>query len=145
PGTGTTLTATLLTTTSHGSLTFNPDGSFTYTPAANFTGSDSFTYQAVDVASHSSPATVLIEVVPAGSLVFDDFTRATDPAPLSPWVAAQGSWTITGGMLQAASSGSYSDAYLPGSWSNVTVQGSIRFPATAWAGGLSARVNPATG
>jgi hypothetical protein len=88
---------------------------------------------------------VLIEVVPAGSLFFDDFTRATDPSPLSPWIAAQGSWTITSGVLQAGSSGSYSDAYIPGGWSNITVQATIRFPATAWAAGLSARLNPATG
>src|SRR5262249_25226620 len=81
----------------------------------------------------------------AGSLFFDDFTRAIDPGPLSPWVAAQGLWTITGGVLQAGNSGSYSDAYVSGSWSNITVQGSMRFPATAWAAGLSARVNPATG
>jgi len=86
-----------------------------------------------------------IAAQPAGTLFFDDFTRATDPGPLSPWVVAQGPWTVTGGVLQAANSGSYSDAYVPGNWSNITVQGSVRFPTSGWAAGLSARLNPATG
>ncbi|HEY3523466.1 MAG TPA: Ig-like domain-containing protein [Candidatus Limnocylindrales bacterium] len=38
------VTATLGTTTQHGTLSLHADGSFSYTPAANFNGSDSFTY-----------------------------------------------------------------------------------------------------
>ena len=45
---GTTLTAQLVSTTAHGSLTLNPDGSFVYTPQADFTGTDAFTYTASD-------------------------------------------------------------------------------------------------
>jgi len=42
---GTTLTAVLVTTVSHGSLTLNSNGSFTYTPTANYSGPDSFVYR----------------------------------------------------------------------------------------------------
>jgi VCBS repeat-containing protein len=56
------LTAALVSNSSHGTLAFNPDGSFTYTPAANFNGSDSFSYKANDGASDSNVATVSITV-----------------------------------------------------------------------------------
>jgi hypothetical protein len=45
---GFTMTASLLTGTSHGSVTVNSDGSFTYTPTLGYLGSDSFTYQVTD-------------------------------------------------------------------------------------------------
>ena len=61
---GTTLTAQLVSTTTHGSLTLNPDGSFFYTPQANFTGSDAFTYTASDGETSSNAATVTITVNP---------------------------------------------------------------------------------
>lgn len=45
---GDTLTVTIETTPTHGTLTFNSDGSFVYTPTQGFTGMDSFVYQVVD-------------------------------------------------------------------------------------------------
>ena len=42
------LSAVLVTSTSHGTLSFQSDGSFTYTPNANFVGTDTFTYYATD-------------------------------------------------------------------------------------------------
>src|SRR5207302_1081402 len=45
---GDTLTAVLVTSTSHGAVTLNPNGSLTYVPAANYNGSDSFTFKARD-------------------------------------------------------------------------------------------------
>ena len=45
---GDTLTATVVTGPSHGSLLLTGDGSFTYTAAANYNGPDSFTYRASD-------------------------------------------------------------------------------------------------
>src|SRR5262249_49922947 len=42
------LTASLVTGPSHGTLNLNADGSFTYTPAPNYNGPDSFVYQATD-------------------------------------------------------------------------------------------------
>jgi gliding motility-associated-like protein len=56
------LTATLVQTTVHGTLTLNTNGSFTYQPNLNFAGSDSFTYAANDGNIVSNTATVTINV-----------------------------------------------------------------------------------
>src|SRR5207244_1709802 len=45
---GDSLSAVLVTSPAHGTLTLNANGSFSYTPDANFNGSDSFTYRASD-------------------------------------------------------------------------------------------------
>ena len=58
-----TLSATLVTNASHGSLTLNVDGSFSYVPDADFHGTDAFTYQTHDGLADSSVATVSITVV----------------------------------------------------------------------------------
>src|SRR5205085_2085364 len=60
----TTLTAAVVATTTHGTLTLAADGSFTYAPAANYNGSDSFTYKANDGALDSNVATVAITITP---------------------------------------------------------------------------------
>ena len=59
---GNPLTAALVSTTSHGTLSLNANGSFSYHPAAGFSGTDSFTYTAGDSYATSSPATVTITV-----------------------------------------------------------------------------------
>ncbi len=59
---GSPLTASLLTQPAHGQLTFNSDGSFVYNPSLGYLGADSFTYQANDGLSNSSPATVFLTV-----------------------------------------------------------------------------------
>ena len=56
------LTATIVSSTSHGTLTLNSNGGFTYTPAANYNGADSFTYKANDGTADSNVATVSITV-----------------------------------------------------------------------------------
>ncbi|MFO1161090.1 MAG: DUF4214 domain-containing protein [Reyranellaceae bacterium] len=56
-------TASLLTSTGHGSLRFADNGTFTYTPDTGFAGVDSFRYQAL-AESLTSDATVTIYVVP---------------------------------------------------------------------------------
>jgi len=43
---GDTLTASLVSNVSHGSLTLNSDGQLQYTPNGSFTGTDSFNVQA---------------------------------------------------------------------------------------------------
>jgi hypothetical protein len=53
---GQSLTAVLVATTTHGTLTLNPDGSFTYVPDAGFIGADSFSYQANDGIPETAPA-----------------------------------------------------------------------------------------
>jgi VCBS repeat-containing protein len=59
---GDTLTASLVSGPSHGTLTVNSDGSFDYVPNLNFTGTDTFTYTASDGVQTSSPATVTLTV-----------------------------------------------------------------------------------
>jgi len=57
---GATLTTQLVSSTSHGSLTFNTNGSFAYTPVTDYSGNDSFTYRAIDRKAKSNVATVTI-------------------------------------------------------------------------------------
>jgi VCBS repeat-containing protein len=59
---GDTLTAELVSSPAHGSLSFNGDGSFDYTPNNNFFGTDTFTYKASDGVLTSDPATVTLTV-----------------------------------------------------------------------------------
>jgi len=59
---GDSISATLVSTTSHGTLSFNSNGSFTYTPVAAFSGADSFTYRVSDGSVNSTNATVTINV-----------------------------------------------------------------------------------
>ena len=61
---GDTLSATLVSGTTHGTLVLNSNGSFTYTPNADFNGGDSFTYRASDGATNSNIATVTLFVRP---------------------------------------------------------------------------------
>ena len=61
---GTTLTATLVSCPSDGTLAFNSDGSFSYVPAFGFIGIDSFTYQDNVGTLASNVATVTLAVVP---------------------------------------------------------------------------------
>ncbi len=61
---GDTLTASIVTAPSHGSLVLNGNGSFTYTPAAEYSGPDSFTYRQYDGTADSNVATVTLNVTP---------------------------------------------------------------------------------
>ncbi|RZL00316.1 MAG: tandem-95 repeat protein, partial [Rubrivivax sp.] len=59
---GNSLTAVLVSGTSHGTLALNANGTFTYTPATSFNGTDSFTYKAWDGTAYSGVATVTLTV-----------------------------------------------------------------------------------
>ena len=59
---GDSLTASLVTGPSNGTVTLNADGSFEYTPNANFSGTDTFTYTSADASANSAEATVTITV-----------------------------------------------------------------------------------
>jgi len=61
---GDVLTALLVSTTTHGTLTLSNNGAFFYTPSLNYTGVDAFTYRATDGFLTSSVATVTITVLP---------------------------------------------------------------------------------
>ncbi len=61
---GDTLTATLINSPSHGTVTLNSNGSFSYTPTANYTGNDTFRYRANDGAANSATVTVTLTINP---------------------------------------------------------------------------------
>lgn len=64
------LTASVVSSTVHGTLTLNRDGAFHYVPAASFSGFDSFTYRTVSSSGESStPAVVHIHVTPVAVAV----------------------------------------------------------------------------
>lgn len=64
-GDGNSLTPTLVSTTSHGTLNFKPNGTFDYIPDPDFHGEDSFTYRVNDGTGDSLLAgTVTITVEP---------------------------------------------------------------------------------
>ncbi len=54
------LRATLVSSTSHGSLNLNPDGSFTYAPTSTFQGIDRFTYQVSEGSATGNAVTVTL-------------------------------------------------------------------------------------
>ncbi|MFO0902889.1 MAG: Ig-like domain-containing protein [Pirellulales bacterium] len=64
---GDSLSATLFSLTTNGTLSLNANGSFTYTPNSGFTGVDSFSYRATDGTASSNTATVTITVNAASS------------------------------------------------------------------------------
>ncbi|WP_165229424.1 tandem-95 repeat protein [Aquisphaera insulae] len=58
------LTAVLLTSPAHGTLTFHDDGSFSYVPDAAYRGGDTFTYATSDGLAQSASATVTFTLRP---------------------------------------------------------------------------------
>ena len=58
------LTASLVTTSSHGTVNLQADGGFTYIPDAGYSGSDSFTYRVYDGQAYSGPTTVQLTITP---------------------------------------------------------------------------------
>jgi hypothetical protein len=154
---GNSLTAVLALTTINGTLTLTNNGGFTYVPTNGFVGADTFSYRASDGISNSAPATVTISVQPPG-LFLDNFSRGTDPGPLTPWATnaassfvTSGNWSVTGGQLRAGSNvpSNYAYIYLPANstnnWTNFVAQARLQFQAGGYGGGLGARFNPATG
>jgi VCBS repeat-containing protein len=130
---GAALTAQLVSGPTHGDLTLNANGSIAYTPVSGYVGSDSFTYRANDGASAGSLATVAMTVTSTSGILFsDDFTRPLNvPNPLYPWVNVQGSWGVTNGVLQGASSpGTYASIYTSTTptWTDYSVEALVQFP-----------------
>jgi hypothetical protein len=86
-GTGSPLSATLVSAPSGGTLSLAADGSFAYTPPAGFLGEVSFTYQTSDGVFASNVATVTIDITndaPVGEPVaystFQDRPLSIEPA-----------------------------------------------------------------
>jgi hypothetical protein len=59
---GDSITASLVSTVSHGTLAFYSSGGFAYTPATNYYGTDSFVYRAYDGLMYSGNAIVTLTV-----------------------------------------------------------------------------------
>jgi VCBS repeat-containing protein len=74
-----TLSASLASGPSHGSVSFNADGSYTYTPDANYSGTDSFTYTVTDAQGATATATVTLNIAAVND----------SPAPSSSPLAAE--------------------------------------------------------
>ncbi|MBE7380910.1 MAG: tandem-95 repeat protein [Leptolyngbya sp. SIO1E4] len=123
---GDTLTATVVTDVTNGTLTLNPDGSFEYLPNENFNGTDTFTYEVSDGNGGTDQATVTLTVNPINDppVAEDDLafpgdedtlitgnvlTNATDPEddPLTATVVTD----VTNGTLTLNPDGSFE--YLP--------------------------------
>ncbi|PQJ35344.1 hypothetical protein BSZ35_12685 [Salinibacter sp. 10B] len=68
------LSVSLVTDVSSGSLTLNADGTFTYTPNTGFTGTDAFTYAVSDSAGATAEATVSLLVEEEETVIPTDLT-----------------------------------------------------------------------
>ena len=73
------LTATLVSSTSHGTLDFSNDGSFSYTPNEEFAGHDSFSYRIDDGVASSDTAVVDITLPNILLLMVDDMGQGDAP------------------------------------------------------------------
>jgi parallel beta-helix repeat protein/VCBS repeat-containing protein len=82
---GSLLTAVLVSTVSHGTLSLGSNGSFTYVPSPDFNGTDSFTYKASDGTNESSLATVTLTVAAVNDppQVSDDIYEMSEGDTLS--------------------------------------------------------------
>ncbi|MDG2123773.1 MAG: Ig-like domain-containing protein, partial [Verrucomicrobiales bacterium] len=83
--TGSPDSAALRSGTINGSLAFSPDGTFSYTPIPDFNGSDVFTYVASNATGDSSPATVVITILPQNDppAAVADTYPSTEDIPLT--------------------------------------------------------------
>ncbi len=65
---GNPLSAVLVSTVTHGTLSLSANGGFNYTPSSNYAGADSFTYRATDGSSTSGVTTVSITITPVNDI-----------------------------------------------------------------------------
>ena len=65
---GNPLSAVLVSTVTHGTLSLSANGGFNYTPSSNYAGADAFTYRATDGSATSGVTTVSITVTPVNDI-----------------------------------------------------------------------------
>ena len=105
-----TMTALLVSTTTHGTLTLHSDGTFSYVPASGFTGTDTFTYQATDGTLTSPVTTTTITVnpvAPAITAVADSYPTVAGQmlnVPVASGILSNDTDTRTGATMTAGSS-----------------------------------------
>lgn len=100
------LTASLVSSTSNGTLQFNADGSFAYAPRPDFNGSDAFSYSISDGNASSNSVTVTITVNPVNDapVALSGSYNTHEDRPLSvpaPGVLANDTDVDAGQTLQA--------------------------------------------
>ncbi|MDT0688272.1 Ig-like domain-containing protein [Salegentibacter sp. F188] len=121
------LSASLVTNTRGGDLTFNSDGSFVYVPDAGFNGLDTFTYTASDGILESNEVTVTIYIdyvqpiarddfytIPQGETLIVDATEgllANDEDPEGDELTVYEATPVTNGSLDLSESGAFT--YIP--------------------------------
>ena len=89
-----------------------------------------------------------LQVYTSGLIFTDNFVRTTNPGSISPWVAAVGSWTVSGNTLDVSglNPSGVANAYVAGTnWGDYSVQGNVMFPAGSYGGGLGGHLDPTTG
>ncbi len=79
---GDALSATVVSTTTHGTIVLNANGTFTYTPTAHYYGSDSFTFHASDGLLTSNTATVSLTVAETAPVAGNDYFTTGVNQPL---------------------------------------------------------------
>jgi VCBS repeat-containing protein len=84
---GDTLTASLVSNVTHGTLDFNSDGTFIYIPNENYVGEDTFTYEISD-GQYTDTAVVTIHVTNTAPIVHDDEFSISPIVP--PTIDAEG-------------------------------------------------------
>ncbi len=83
-----------------------------------------------------------------GNVVWQDTFGPDTPNLLPPWNSVMGTWNVSNGILQGSGSPStFAVAYTGTTplWTKYSVQAQVQFPTGAFGGGISGRVNPATG
>jgi hypothetical protein len=116
------------------------------------TWSDPTRYQLATNVDDSSAGALALAAA-GGSTVFNDtFDRQSgDPAPLTPWTAVTGSWSVANGVLTGTGatgkvSGYGNLYYVPASPpANYTITARVQLSANALGGGVGGRLNAATG
>jgi len=87
-----TLTYSVVTSTSNGTLVLNPDGTYTYTPNAGFFGTDTFTYEVCDADTPQLCDTAVVTITVISSddppIASNDVGFTNEDIPLNSTLAA---------------------------------------------------------
>ncbi|MDP9191892.1 MAG: cadherin-like domain-containing protein [Acidobacteriota bacterium] len=135
------LTAILVTSTSHGTLTLNADGGFTYAHNSSSASSDSFTYKASNGTVESSPATATITINDPPPQAADDSFSVNQNTTLNvPAPGALDNDTLNGATIASYGATSGTEQTTIGASTATTAGGTVRLQTDG-----SIEYNPAGG